>query len=112
MQKVRIISIPPGEAPEEIRKEWIGVIMPLSELQPTQEELVRSTKGISGDTTPPKKQVQGGFVVDIVDALEALDKSGKKKAANWWRRWVEINFPKMLGGQLVFARSCGELIDD
>lgn len=108
MLKVRIISIPPGAAPDDIKKDWIGVVIPLSVFQPADGEPIL-VRDIGGKEVSEDRWING-FVVDTVDAIEALDKAGKKRAANWWRKWVELN-GVLQTMQLVFSRECGELID-
>ena len=31
MGSIKIITTPPGQAPEEVRQEWVGLIIPLAE---------------------------------------------------------------------------------
>jgi hypothetical protein len=35
--RIRIVKIPPGEAPEEIRKAWVGLVLPLSGFHPCRK---------------------------------------------------------------------------
>jgi hypothetical protein len=93
---IRIVSIPPGFAPEEIRQHWIDVVIPL----PTEKEL--------SDDPPSKSGIgnanEGGYVVRTSQAIYALEVAGKLKAARYWR-----GFP--LGGYLVFKRDVCEVIE-
>ncbi|MEN9405381.1 MAG: hypothetical protein RLY47_340 [Candidatus Parcubacteria bacterium] len=75
---IKIISVPAGQAPEEIRRAWVGVVLP--------------TVGESGPTTPqfgvfggePAPENQNGYGVLLRDAVEALRAVGKTEAAEWW----------------------------
>lgn len=73
--RIRIVLTPPGFAPENIRKEWIGVEIPLV----TQEQL---------DEDPPVGRIGnenvGGYVVLLSAAVTALRKAGKQEAADFW----------------------------
>lgn len=58
MIKVRVIKIPEGEAPEEVRKEWIGCIL------------------------PAKMRVAGGFVDDGLCPLSPAVADSKGQVKN------------------------------
>lgn len=76
MSSVRITAIPPGFAPEDIRKQWVGVELPLA----SEEEIAQdppSEFSISSDNTD-------GYLVLRDKAIEALYKAGKKKAVDFW----------------------------
>lgn len=82
MTKIKIIEVPPGFAPEEIRKQWVGVEIPLAE-NPIPEGRESFQIG---------NQNQGGYQVRGVDAVKALLDSEKKEAANFWRPYSIGNF--------------------
>ncbi len=92
MKKMKIIAIPPGFAPEEIRKQWLGIEIPLlgKDDQPTS---LRIGNGNSG-----------GYTVQTQDAIDALRASDKNEAAEFWEQFN-------LGSQLVFKTECCEIID-
>lgn len=77
--KIRIIAVPSsGFAPEEIRKEWVGVEIPVN-----REEINRLLlePGMwSGNTNDP------GRAVLAKDAIRALRDAGKNKAADFWEK--------------------------
>ena len=73
---ITITAIPPGFAPLEIRKEWVG----LKILTPTDAQLRANPPlgmGIGNSNT-------GGFIVRRDDAITALHNAGKNPAANYW----------------------------
>jgi hypothetical protein len=94
MSSVKLIAMPPGQAPEEVRKEWVGLVIPL----PEQE-----TGGYQMGVRGGKSQNAGGYQVDTREALQLLyDKT--PAAAEWFMENA------MLGSRLVFAREVCELV--
>lgn len=96
MSSIRIVSTPPGQAPEWVRKEWVGVEIPVVE-QPV--------KGIQVGVRGGKPQNKGGYEVNTADAIEALRKKSPE-AAKWW----EDNVPLASISHLVFAKDVCEPI--
>ena len=68
---IRIIAVPPGDAPENIRKDWVGVELPVED--PSNE--VGFWHG---------NKNAGGYIVLKARAVEALKKAGKRRAATFW----------------------------
>jgi hypothetical protein len=97
---IEIIATPPGEAPEEIRKSWIGVVIPL----PLNFQRERATTGYGVLTGPRswllalfpflhKNRVSWtGYSVRGRDAIGALAEKDNA-AAQWWKE----NAPHVLG---------------
>lgn len=78
MKKIRIVSIPPGFAPEAIRRQWVGVTIPLA----TDEEINEdppSDMGIGSSN-------QDGFLVLRAKAIDALRAAGGIAGAEFWER--------------------------
>jgi hypothetical protein len=79
---LRIVRTPHGEAPEEIRRAWVGVELPLrrSETEPG----THLTEGIlsRGDLVSA-----AGYAVDGRAAVKALE-SHAPEAAAWWRKYA------------------------
>jgi hypothetical protein len=114
---IRIVATPPGEAPEEIRKAWIGVRIPLPMFDTKPHEW-RS----AGVLTGPKNfldQIHAlftgkfvkrkGYAVSANEAIAALQ-AANPEAAQWWR----TNAPHMLeyGKAFVFAaEACREEVE-
>jgi hypothetical protein len=91
-RKVRIIAVPPGEAPLWVREKWVGLELPLA--QKSHAALSRPTDGV---LSGPKSALAGlvgfllgrysrtsGFVVPVLGALQVLEVASPE-AANWWR---------------------------
>jgi hypothetical protein len=76
---VQIVLTPPGEAPEEIRRAWVGLELPLrrGESQP------RSISSV-GVLSNQFSQETLGYVVDGRKAVAALACQSPEAAA-WWR---------------------------
>jgi len=89
MEKFIIIATPPGQAPEWVRKEWVGLELPISEL----------TNGFQAGVLGGKPENLGGFSVDGQVAIDLLNKKSPK-AAEWWR----TNAPHVLSARLVFKQ--------
>ena len=92
--RIRIISTPPGSvAPEEIRKQWVGIEIPV-----LPEEEPRGSLWTG-------KQNAGGHVVNIGDAIAALRTAGKDQAADFWE---EVR--GHIGSKLRFKKECCEVV--
>ena len=114
---IEIIATPPGEAPEEIRRSWIGVVIPLP--RGYQEE--RATIGYGVLTGPrswllallpflhKNKNKWTGYWVRGREAVDALAKKDPA-AAQWWKE----NAPHVMGRLwgLSFPRRFAKLWTD
>jgi len=91
MQKIRIIEIPPGTiAPESIRAQWVGVVMPLA-------NPIKNGTRLGGNENGDGYQVKG------IDAIKALSDAGKHEACDFWKLYSFANF--------IFKIEVCELID-
>jgi hypothetical protein len=101
--RIRIVAVPPGEAPQGIRQAWVGVELPLvaGQKQP-QASAVHGVMsgGLAGSAL--------AYVVDGRTAVERLA-SHDPNAADWWRE----NAPHVLaaGYQLLFPADVCQPID-
>jgi hypothetical protein len=78
--RLRIVRTPPGEAPEEIRRAWLGIDLPLRR---GETELANfQTVGILSGQDPA---LSTGYAVDGRAAVAALA-SYAPEAATWWRQ--------------------------
>jgi hypothetical protein len=89
---IRIVATPPGEAPEEVRREWVGLELPLAAGQ-TGPRPVLGGGVLSGPRTLLGKlltRLTGrlkphfGYVIDAPQALVLLAEKAPW-AAQWWR---------------------------
>ncbi len=91
LHKVRITSIPHGEAPEWVRRAWIGIELPDSGMGPTEER-----KGlVTGRLTPSRSE---DLLVSARVAVAAL-KEKNPKAAIWFEQNIDLEL------DLLFYRS-------
>ncbi len=109
---VRIIAIPPGEAPLWVREKWLGLELPIADGRSAAQQSY-----ISGVLSGPRNRFfaiiqrllgrleqQTGYPVYVDDALAILEKTAPD-AASWWRANVpRLQQPKR---KLLFrARFC------
>ena len=92
MTKIKIIEVPPGFAPEYIRKEWVGIEIPLAENYITKE---KETLRIGNENAD-------GYQVKGEDAVKALSEAGKAETALFWLPYASGNF--------MFKKNVCELI--
>jgi hypothetical protein len=105
---IRIIATPPGEAPEEVRRAWIGLDLPLA-----AGETGPRTVPVGGVLTGPRtflgklfkllagrRQYSYGYVIDAPQALVLLAEKAPW-AAQWWRECAPHCWQP--GSKFVFA---------
>jgi hypothetical protein len=97
MAQVKIIAVPPGQAPDWVRKEWIGLVLPVAENVPSDTFAM----GVLGG----KVENPDGFPVETVAAIKALDDKSPR-AAQWWKDHV---YPNLMPW-LVFHRNVCQLL--
>jgi hypothetical protein len=90
--RIRILTIPPGEAPLSVRMAWVGLDLPLD-----PRRVGRRLGLVSGVVSTPRgwwqcvvSLITGGYMVKTgyaVNALEAVNLLQAKDpvAAAWWR---------------------------
>jgi hypothetical protein len=108
---IRIVAVPPGEAPDDVRRAWVGLVLPAAPAArlPTVGVVTgpRTFLGqffalLRGELTQ-----EVGYAVSAAIAVELLTASDPVAAA-WW----QANTPHLLkpGKCLVFrAGDCQEL---
>jgi hypothetical protein len=77
---IRITSVPPGNAPEEVREKWVGLTLPV----------------VCRNEERPK-----GWAVEWNDAMEML----RKKSFGAWLWWRQNVIPMTL----IFTDDCCEI---
>ena len=91
MAQIKIVAIPPGEAPLWVRQEWVDMTLPVAEGMPSNTVKMGVLSG--------KPENPESYPVDITVAIQELKKKSTK-AAEWWVsheiskffRWLD--FPK------------------
>jgi hypothetical protein len=89
--KIRIVAVPPGEAPFWVRQEWVGLALPLTRYVRPQSAL---TFGVLSGPPSWLGQIWGmlmgravrdiGYAVEGAKAVELLQ-AKSPDAARWWR---------------------------
>ena len=113
--RLRIVAIPPGEAPAWVREKWVGLELPLA-----QSSSGAFTWRSAGVLTGPRGfaaraagllrgelREQRGFVVNVIQAIAALERASPE-AARWWR----TNAPHLMkpSRHFVFPEAVGQLV--
>lgn len=96
--KIRIISRPDGGAPEYIRDQWIGLVMP-----------ARTTDSPLANVMTLQRVTDraGGYEVPWDAAMAALGEKNPS-ARKWWENLnITHHFPA-----LIFTRDCCEIVKE
>jgi hypothetical protein len=98
--RIKVIKTPDGQAPGDIREDWVGLILPA---------IIRDRITIAGVLTPDiplgKRDV---FVVLVSDAISALTAAGKTRSAQWW---ADLQLTNNIWS-LAFMATDVELLED
>jgi hypothetical protein len=116
--KIRIIDLPPGEAPESIRRAWVGLVLPLAPGQNSPHEIagvgvLTGPRGFIGrlwSLLSGRYQRTFAYPVLVRDALSILEASAPD-AATWWR----LHTPHLLGPGRTFAFAeavCEQMVEN
>ena len=90
--KIRITRTPPGEAPEHIRRAWIGLELPVAKGSSGQQRKLgvgvhsgpRTWLGVLFAILRGRAKRETGYVVEAKVALDLLA-AHAPEAADWWR---------------------------
>ncbi|MDO9399376.1 MAG: hypothetical protein Q7T79_01655 [bacterium] len=75
MIQIKIIDVPLGQAPDWVRKEWVGLILPVAENLPPLTFLIGA---LDGEVKNPS-----GYAVETTTAIKTLAIKSPE-AAKWW----------------------------
>jgi len=107
---IRITSVPPGEAPLDIRQAWVGLELPILRKKPGRYLGSGVLSGPRGSIRRTliylvtfRLKFHWGYVVPTLPAIELLERSNPT-AARWWRD----NAPHTIHARryFVFATEC------
>ena len=113
---IRIEAVPPGEAPQWVREQWVGLALPLVGGQSSPRSVL--TSGVlSGPKSVWASLVamfsgrlvrRTGYLVESSAAVAILA-SKSPAAARWWRE----NTPRLVrpGRYLVFPYEVGRVVE-
>lgn len=118
MASIRIIATPPGEAPEEVRRAWVGLVVPIGSRHASGPSSVHGVGVVTGPhgwlrrlwaVVTGRTEKIHGFVLSSRRCIELLDAHAPAAAA-WWRS----NTPHLLqpGQALVFPAESCEVFND
>lgn len=93
-KQIKIVAVPPGQAPDNVREAWVGLVLPVAEAD---------GDGVQLGALGGEAQNLGGYPVYGMDALKVLARANRK-AFEWWL----VNVPMAAYNDLVFARDCCE----
>lgn len=103
MSKIRIVDVPPGDAPEWVRKEWVGLEIPIADNDPDPDDSFQF--GILGG----ELKNLGGYTVETKVAIEILERKSPA-AAQWWKNYY--NYTLGLVEWLVFSKEVCEVVSE
>ncbi len=110
---LRIVALPPGEAPEAIRNAWIGVEIPVTLSQARETRIVgfgvlsapeTFVKALWAVLRGKATVYRRGYWVGVTAAIDALEQTSPD-AARWWRE----NAPLL--NSLAFPADVCEIVD-
>ena len=78
---IRIVQMPEGQAPDEIKMQWIGLELPCHPFEGYPDQCM--DEGVLDHN--PVERNERGFSVPQDKAIEALEAAGRTDAARWWR---------------------------
>ena len=93
---IRIVKMPPGFAPEEIRAQWVGVEIPY---------IPGECDSLKGGAWTGEEN-GNGYIVTTDDAIKSLVDSGKVEAAEYWNEILSFG-----GGVLRFGKEYCEVCE-
>ena len=114
---IRIVGVPPGEAPQWVREKWVGLELPLADgdrgprqtwtsgvLSGPRNRLIALWWALRGRLTQ-----KSGYAVDAVAAVRILERTAPEAAA-WWRQ----NVPRLQrrGRKFLFAPSACVIVNE
>ena len=109
--RIRIVALPPGEAPQWVREAWIGLELP-TEAERGVYRAIGVSSGLSfldqlWRSIAGKGEMIDGYVVEARRAVEILA-AANPAAAAWWRQ----NTPQLLAQnrRFIFNKDVCEVV--
>ncbi len=96
---------PVGGAPEAIRRDWVGVPLPVRDPHPVEGPLGYVGTDVADRTI--RREIPDGVAVAPADALRLLRLFDRAESADWWVTLLQAR-PNI--SSFVFRRSEGELL--
>lgn len=107
--RIRITSVPAGGAPLKIRKQWVGMVLPVDLVVPEEVSvfLVGDIDGITGQPYSADDLNLTGYSVLKSEAINALREAGRVEAADYWQALVRTGHDV-----LIFSRQFCEVVEE
>jgi hypothetical protein len=101
----RATTTPTGGAPETVRRQWVGVPLPVRDPRPVEGPLPY----VATDVVDPaiRRAINDGVAVAPEDALDMLHRFDRHNAADWWENLLKVRTNIK---SFVFRRTEGELL--
>lgn len=115
--RIKIVSVPSGEAPDWVREQWINTTIPLAMgiygnlIFQKLGKVLSLTQGV--ETRKPKKNP--GYPVFTQEALSALSRGGNERSAEaveYWNKTLDKFGPITERSVLIFNHESAVLLDD
>jgi hypothetical protein len=103
---IRVVAVPPGEAPQHVREAWVGLTLPLAR-GCRQPHTARTVGVVTGPTTwwgkcmallVGRTNKAYAYVVPSAEAIRILSEQAPD-AADWWKK----NAPHYVSDTALFA---------
>lgn len=113
---IRVVRVPPGEAPLWVREKWVGLELPLARGESGPRHVLTS-----GVVSGPRNRFaalwrrllgrlpdKAGYAVYVIDALAVLEQTAPD-AVQWWR----TNSPHLVNRKrkFLFQQEACEMVD-
>jgi len=113
---IRVVRVPPGEAPLWVREKWVGLELPLARGESGPRHMLTS-----GVVSGPRNRFaalwrrllgrlpdKAGYAVYVIDALAVLEQTAPD-AVEWWR----TNSPHLVNRKrkFLFQQAACEMVD-
>jgi hypothetical protein len=110
-ERLRILRVPEGAAPEHVRRAWVGLELPLLDQRDFIVQSVLETGRMRSRwemwwwRLTGRARRQRGYAVLVLDALAVLETERPLEAAWWRQNAAHLCRP---GALFVFDAGCGE----
>ena len=104
--RIKIISIPKGEVPKEIRAKWVGLELTGNLFEPFDDFPLSRGCAVGLVTGIEQKEIKG-LEVPVEVAIQALA-THNREAFSWWLAWSRQHLQT---SKLIFDSGCYKIIE-
>jgi len=111
--RIRIVAVPPGEAPQWVREQWVGCELPLvgrmggGTFKTIGVLKVSSYWAYFRESFFGKTEMVDGYMVDAAAAVRVLEMKSPEAAAWWWEHAPYLT----RRGRFIFHKEACALVD-